>query len=73
MGDPGKDSQLARKGRQVALFLAAVGLYWIGITWLGARLEWTNRSRAFFDLIALAGFGWALWAIFQIWRQRRED
>ncbi len=73
MGDPERDRQLARKGRQVALLLAAVGLYWIGITWLGGKLGWTNRSRAFFDLIALAGFGWALWAIFQIWRARRED
>ncbi len=73
MADPERQRQIAKKGRQVALFLAAVGLYWIGITWLGAKLGWTNRSRAFFDLIALAGFGWALWAIFQIWRQRRED
>lgn len=73
MGDPDQDRQLARKGRQVALFLAAVGLYWIGITWLGGRMGWTNRSQAFFDLIALVGFGWALWVIFQIWRARRED
>ena len=73
MGDPDRDRQLARKGRRVALFLAAVGVYWIAVTWLGGRLGWTDRSRAFFDLIALAGFGWALWAIFQIWRARRED
>jgi len=69
--DPGQDK--AAKGRRVAVVLAIVGLYWIGVTWLGEHQGWSNRTRALFDLFALAGFGWALWNIFQIWRHGRQD
>lgn len=26
-----------------------------------------------FDLAALAGFGWALWMIYELWRDRQKD
>jgi hypothetical protein len=36
-------------------------------------LDWTQRTRALFDLAALAGFGYALWMIFGFWRDGRKD
>jgi uncharacterized membrane protein len=63
----------AKAARRAALFLAGVGAFWIVTTWLGTALEWPNRVRALFDLFALAGFGWALWTTYTIWRRRRDD
>ena len=60
-------------GQRAALFLAGVGLFWVLATWAGGALGLPMRVRALFDLIALAGFGWALWMTFQVWRDRRHD
>jgi len=65
--------KLARQGRLTALLLAGVGLYWIGVTALGSWLDWTQRTRALFDLLALAGFGTAIWMIYGLWRARQKD
>lgn len=64
------DSQKA--GRIAALVIAGVGLFWIAATALGAAFDWTQRTRALFDLIALAGFGWALWLVYNLWRKSRD-
>ena len=40
---------------------------------LGEHLGLTQRTRALFDLMALAGFVWAIWMIYQIWRLRQSD
>jgi len=40
---------------------------------IGSQYGWSNRTRAIFDLAALAGFGFALWKTFQLWRLRRND
>ena len=60
-------------GRRLALAIAGTGLFWIAATWAGAHFGWSNRTRALFDLIALAGFGWALAGVFRLWRARRND
>jgi hypothetical protein len=60
-------------GRQVALTLAGVGLFWIGTTWAGAAWGWPLRVRVFCDLLALAGFAFALYLTWQVWRLRRAD
>ncbi len=62
----------ARRGRQVALLIAGLGIGWIGITALGGSLGWPQRIRAFFDLAVLAGFGLAIWKIYGIWRDSQE-
>ncbi|MEC3860036.1 DUF5337 domain-containing protein [Mesobacterium sp. TK19101] len=64
---------LARQGRITALVIAGVGLYWIGVTALGSWLDWTQRTRALFDLLALAGFGTAIWMVYGLWRARQKD
>ncbi|SLN42680.1 hypothetical protein ROJ8625_02092 [Roseivivax jejudonensis] len=67
------DEEQARKGRAIALLIAGVGLFWIAATTLGAWLDWSQRWRALCDLAALAGFGLAIYMIYDLWRARRAD
>ena len=67
-----KDDE-ARRGRILALCIAGLGLAWIALTALGAALDWPQRVRALGDLVILAGFGWAIWMIYGLWRDRRKD
>lgn len=71
MAEP--DQQQARKGRITALVIAGTGVFWIIATLIGAEMGWSNRTRALFDLIALAGFSVAIVMIYQIWRARQND
>lgn len=68
-----KDAEIARKGRFTALVIAATGVFWVLATLIGGQLGLTQRVRALFDLMALAGFIWAFVLIYQIWRARRDD
>lgn len=71
MGDREEEKQL-QSGQRAALFMAAVGLFWVITTYLGGHLGWSQRVRALFDLMALGGFGWALWMTYSIWRKRQD-
>lgn len=68
-----RDSEEARKGRRIALFIAAIGVFWSLVTALGSEYGWSQRIRALFDLAALAGFGAGLWMTYQLWRARQTD
>ena len=63
----------AKAGQRVALIMAGVGVFWIFVTLIGSQFNWSIRTRAFFDLAALAGFGFALWQTFRLWRLRQND
>ena len=56
----------------MALVIAGTGLLWVLANLLGAEYGWSNRTRALFDLLALAGFGAALWIAIGLWRARKE-
>ncbi|WP_292288032.1 DUF5337 domain-containing protein [Marivita sp.] len=66
-------SEESRTGQRVALFIAGIGLFWILVTALGAQYGWSQRTRALFDLVALAGFGAGLWMTYKLWRARQND
>ena len=70
---PDRDQQIARRGRFAALVIAGTGVFWVLATLIGGQLGLDNRTRALFDLMALAGFVWALVLIYQIWRARRSN
>ena len=53
--------------------MAVTGVFWIVATWLGPKFGLSNRTQAIFDLAALAGFGFALWQTYLIWRNRQDD
>mgnify|MGYP000270057814 CR=1 FL=1 len=67
------ETQQAKAGQRVALILAGTGVMWILAIWAGSHFGWSIRTQAFFDLAALAGFGFALWQTFQLRRTRRND
>ncbi|MCG3266500.1 hypothetical protein DS901_08575 [Loktanella sp. D2R18] len=67
------DIKRAKSGQRAALILAGTGVLWIVATWAGSHFGWTQRTRGLFDLAALAGFGFALWQTFQLWRTRQND
>ncbi len=60
-------------GRMVALVIAATGLFWIGATWAGGQFGWSTRIRALMDLIALAGFVFALITLARLVRAQRNE
>lgn len=65
------DADQSRQGRVIALVIAGVGVFWILVTMIGAEYGWSQRTRALFDLLALAGFGVAIWMIYGLWRNRQ--
>jgi hypothetical protein len=60
-------------GQRIALIMAGTGVFWVAATYIGQQYGWSNRTHALFDLAALAGFGFALWQTFQLWRTRQDD
>ena len=62
-----------KASRRLALVIAGMGVLWVCSNFAGSYLGWTNRTRALFDLAALAGFGWAFWITIGIWRSRQND
>ena len=66
------DEKPGKAGRRLSLVIAGTGVVWILANMLGAEYGWSNRTRALFDLLALAGFGWALWIAIGLWRARQK-
>ncbi len=66
-------NKAGREGRMAALAIAGTGLFWVGVTWAGAQFGWENRTRALMDLVAMAGFAYALIVTYRLWRARRND
>lgn len=67
------DSEITRRGRLIAILIVGIALARVAVLALGDMLGWSQRTLAFFDLAALAGFGMALWMIFGLWRSRRNN
>tara|TARA_R110002094_G_scaffold52810_2_gene64230 strand:- start:318 stop:557 length:240 start_codon:yes stop_codon:yes gene_type:complete len=63
----------AAQARLVAVVLVATMALWLGAQWLGGKLGLEARYAFLFDLLALAGFTFALIVTFRIWRQRKAD
>lgn len=64
-------TELARRGRVIALVIALSAALWVLALALGDHFGWSQRILALFDLAALAGFTFGLWLLFGLWRLRR--
>ena len=62
-----------KAGQRVALIVAGTGALWALAILLGNEYGWSLRTRAVFDLAALAAFGFALWQTFRLWRARQNE
>jgi hypothetical protein len=72
MAQHGNTNQ-GRAGQRVALLVAGTGVFWVLAQLFGDEYNWSNQTRLIFDLAALAGFGFALWQTYQLWRARQND
>lgn len=68
-----KDITQAKERRRIAILIAGVGVFWVVLTALGAEMNWSQRTRALFDLIALTGFGVAVWKLVALLRAGRDE
>lgn len=62
-----------RKGRQAALVIAGTGVGWILFGLIADKEGFGVTTRIAADLVALGGFVFAFWLIFQMWRARRDE
>lgn len=60
-----------KDGQRLALVIAGVGVAWVLANVVGSEMGLSNRTRALFDLAALAAFGWAIWVAIKLWRNRQ--
>lgn len=67
------DAEQARSGRRAALVIAGTAIIWVLATYLGGKMGLGQRVLALFDLMALGGFLWAFWMIYNIWRARQDN
>lgn len=63
---------MARKGRTVALVIAATMVIWIVGTTLVPWFGWPARFVFLFDMAAIAAFLWVFVVIWQIWQLRQQ-
>lgn len=65
-------SRSARLRRRAGLVIAGTGLFWVLITLIGDKEQFSQSLRLTFDLIALGGFSVAFWLIYQSWRAGQD-
>jgi len=63
---------MARKGRTVALVIAATMVIWLVGTTLVPYMGWPARFVFLFDMAAIAAFIWVFVVIWQIWQLRQQ-
>ncbi|MFX0545658.1 DUF5337 domain-containing protein [Roseovarius sp. S1116L3] len=71
MSDKGADQ--ARAGRRAAMVIAGTAILWVAATMIGPMLGLTQQQLVLFDIMALGGFLWAVWMIYNIWRARQDN
>lgn len=62
----------SKTGQRLGLFIAGIGVFYVIATLIGDEYGWSNRTMALIGLVALAGFGVALWKAIGLWRARKE-
>jgi hypothetical protein len=68
-----QNQNVSETGQRIAMVVAGTGVLWICANLAGEFLGLSVRTRAFFDLAALAGFGFALYMTFKLWQARQND
>lgn len=57
--------------RMAAAVIIVTMVAWMGASFLGGRIGLEVRYAFLVDLLALAGFAWALIVLFFVWRKRQ--
>lgn len=64
---------VSRKGRQAALVIAGTGVAWVLFGLIADKEGFSVTTRIVGDLVALGGFGFAFFLIYQMWRIRQDE
>jgi len=67
------ESDIAKKGRTIAVLIGGIAVVWVAVQAFGEYFGITHRTLALFDLAALAGFVFAFWQIYGLWRMTRGN
>ncbi|MEO0486079.1 MAG: DUF5337 domain-containing protein [Pseudomonadota bacterium] len=65
-----RDIARAKTSRNVAVVLVATMALWLAAQWIGPQVGLAGNYAILFDLMALAGFIWALVVTLRLWRTR---
>ena len=68
-----RPDRAGQKGRRAALVIAGTGIGWVLFGMIADKEGFDVGTRIAGDLVALAGFLFAFWLIFQMWRDGRND
>ena len=71
MTDPAPKPDVSRKPKRVALVIAGTMLLWLAGQQIGAEMGVPLKYSFLIDLLAMAGFIWAMVVTYQIWRDSR--
>lgn len=72
-GDSDTSPLGARQVRLAAYVMLASAALFFGGAWLSAQLGLAQRWAVIFDLVAMAGFAFAIIVLFQVWRLRQRQ
>jgi len=71
---PDKKAENQQKQTKLASYVMLVSVVVLmGGSWLGGQLGLPVRYAFLFDLIAMAGFAFAMIVLFRVWRARQKD
>jgi len=68
-----KDENQQNQTRLASYAILASVMVLMGGSWLGGLLGLPVRYAFLFDLIAMAGFAFAMITLFRVWRARQKD
>ncbi len=69
-----QEQAIARKGRHISLVIAGTIVVWLALTlFIGPAIGLPGRYALLFDFLALAGLGYAVVNIIQLWRMRQDS
>ncbi|MCR9114291.1 MAG: DUF5337 domain-containing protein [Rhodobacteraceae bacterium] len=68
-----RNDDLSKKGRRAGLIIAGTGVFWVLAMLIGEKEGFSQQTRLIFDLLALCGFVYAIWMIYQLWRDSRNN
>ncbi|MEX0970105.1 MAG: DUF5337 family protein [Paracoccaceae bacterium] len=72
-GDSDASPVGAKQVRLAAYVMLGSAALFFGGAWISAQLGLAQRWAVIFDLVALAGFAFAIIVLFQVWRARQRQ
>ncbi len=66
------DPKKVNQARLAAIVIFVTAVLWMGLQYIGGRLGLPDRYAFLLDFAALGAFAWALFALFNVWRNSSD-